>query len=426
MAEGRRYPMNYCIRAGWRRGAVVVPSSKSMAHRLLIAAALSENPCHLVCRGISKDIDATITCLSSLGSHIERTGEEELKITPCRQPPNAICHLPCGESGSTLRFLLPIAAACGCTAVFHMADGLAKRPTEVLIAVMEAHGVQVEKGSSELRIKGQLCPGAYTIPGSISSQYISGLLFALPLLNGDSSLQITGAVASHDYITMTEAVLKASGIRFEAQGARYNIPGRQAYQLNGKTTIEADWSNAAFFLCMGALSKKGVTVNGLSLTSAQGDREILQILRRFGAEIEANETSVTVRRGVLRGQSIDASAIPDLVPSISALAACAEGTTEIVNAGRLRYKESDRLATTAAMLSALGADIAVVRDGLVIHGKPQLTGGTVDAANDHRIAMAAAVAACSCQREVCVLGSECVEKSYPAFWKHLEGLEVLS
>lgn len=177
---------------------------------------------------------------------------------------------------------------------------------------------------------------------------------------------------------------------------------------------------------MGALSKKGVTVNEISLSSAQGDKEILNVLRRFGAETEFSEKGVTVRRGKLTGVTVDASTIPDLVPTISALAACAEGTTRIENAGRLRFKESDRLKTTSEMLTALGADIEELRDGLVIHGRPYLDGGTADAANDHRIAMAAAVAACSCRNDVCVSGAECVDKSYPDFWKHLETLEVLA
>ena len=416
--------MNYCITPGSRSGSVAVPASKSMAHRLLIAAALSEENCQLSCNGISKDILATMNCLCSLGSRIENLENHELEIVPMDHFPKQLCHLPCNESGSTLRFLLPIVGALGCPTEFHMADGLAKRPMDALLAVLETHGLHIKKETNTLLCKGQLCAGDYTIPGSISSQYVSGLLFALPLLNGDSTLQITGQIASRDYITMTETVLKQAGIHFQKRGARYQIPGGQAYHLTGKTIIEADWSNAAFFLCMGALSKKGVTVNQLSLLSPQGDREILPILHRFGAKIEVSVNAVTVRRGRLCGQTIDASAIPDLVPTISALAVCAEGTTKIVNVGHLRYKESDRLTTTSAMLSALGADIAELPEGLVIHGKANLTGGTIDAANDHRIAMAAAVAACSCQNAVCIEDAMCVDKSYPDFWKHFRELEV--
>ncbi len=418
--------MNYTIQPGTRSGSVFVPSSKSMAHRLFIAAALSGRPCLLSCNGLSKDILATIDCLRSLGSMIESRENNLFHISPLSPSPNQQCHLPCNESGSTLRFLVPIIGALGCKAVFSMADGLARRPMDALLAVTEAHGLHIEKGTNELLCEGHLRAGAYEIPGSISSQYVSGLLFALPLLDGESTLQITGQIASQDYITMTEKVLEKAGIRFEKEGNTYRIPGEQTYHLTGQAVIEADWSNAAFFLCMGAMSESGITVNGLSLNSPQGDRKILSILRSFGAEIEGTENAVTVRRGKLCGQSIDASAIPDLVPTVSALAACAEGTTQIVNAGRLRYKESDRLATTSAMLSALGADIAETPDGLIIHGKPQLIGGTVDAANDHRIAMAAAVAACACEKPVCVAGAECVDKSYPIFWNHFEELEVLT
>lgn len=418
--------MNYCMIAGSRSGAVTVPSSKSMAHRFLIAAALSGENCSLRVDGISEDLHATISCLRSLGSSIEEKEDHLLAVAPSGKPDSGICWLNCGESGSTLRFLLPIVAALGYTAVFRMADGLARRPMDALIAAIEKHGGHIQQCSDELLLKGQITAGEYTIPGNISSQYVSGLLFALPLLNGNSILQIAEEVGSEDYILMTEAVLNAAGICFRKEGKRYIIPGNQQYHLRMETTIEADWSNAAFFLCMGALSPKGVTVHGLTMPSVQGDREILNILQRFGAVITITGHSVTVRRGKLVGQEIDAAAIPDLIPAISAVATCAEGITRIKNASRLRLKESDRLETTAAMLAALGAHIEVLADELVIRGKPYLTGGRICSANDHRIAMAAAVAASACLNSVIVMGSECVKKSYPAFWTHFESLEVLS
>ena len=222
---------------------------------------------------------------------------------------------------------------------------------------------------------------------------------------------------------MTEQVLRMAGIRFEKVGWEYSISGGQMYDLPEHVEVEGDWSNAAFFLCMGALSPAGVCVAGLHRHSAQGDRAVLDILREMGAEVTAEEETVTVRRGALRSVTIDARPIPDLVPVLSVLAALAAGETVIEHAGRLRLKESDRLASTAAMLSALGGQVTELPEGLCIQGMPQLAGGTVEACNDHRIAMAAAVAAGGCRGNVIVRGSECVNKSYPDFWRDLDGLK---
>lgn len=439
--------MNRTITAGPRTGQVAIPASKSYAHRLLICAALSGSECRLACDGISRDIQATADCLRGLGASVDIRPDGTIIICPtdacngCASEGHTghmigtedraaddtnmireICELNCGESGSTLRFLLPIAAALGRASAFIMAEGLARRPMDELVKVLSTHGVKIVKQGVRLTCEGQLTPGEFSIPGNVSSQYISGLLFALPLLGGDSVLKVTGDIESRAYITMTEETIRSAGIVFDKKDDVYYISGNQRYHLAETAKVEQDWSNAAFFLCMGALSEQGITIGELPLESSQGDREILEILRGFGADIVTEGSAVTVRRKCLTGQTVDASAIPDLVPTVSALAACAEGTTRIVNAGRLRIKESDRLSTTFAMLAALGADITELPDGLVIHGKKSLAGGTVDAANDHRIAMAAAVAACACESEVVVLGAECVAKSYPDFWKHFDAL----
>lgn len=415
--------MNYGVKAGRRSGTVTVPASKSVAHRLLICAALSEERSTLVCDGISKDIQATVNCLNALGADI-RPLTDAVEITPVQKAGETVRHLYCGESGSTLRFILPIVGALGLSAVFHMEGLLSKRPLDALVEALTAHGVEISRQGDMLSCVGRLQAGDYRIPGNISSQYISGLLFALPLLDGESTLSVEGEIESADYIAMTENALQYAGIVFEKQGAKYRIPGCQAYRVPCRAEVERDWSNAAFFLCMGALSDKGIAVNGMSLGSAQGDKEILEILRRFGAEVTVSEKGIRVCKGKLTGTTVDATAIPDLVPTISALASGAEGVTEIVNASRLRYKESDRLKTTAQMLNALGADVKETADGLVIKGKSKLSGGTVDAANDHRIAMSAAVAAGICEKDVTVVGAECVAKSYPDFWKDYETLEV--
>ena len=404
--------MNTSLPAGALTGTVQIPASKSQAHRLLICAALGETPVTLLCDGLSRDIIATARCLQALGATVETEDDRILRLTPGRAA--AHCDLPCGESGSTLRFLLPVAAALGATATFHMEGRLPRRPLAPLDEELTRHGVSLSRRGDTLTVSGQLLPGDYTLPGNVSSQYISGLLMALPLLTGDSTLTVTEPVESAGYIAMTEDALRLSGIPFQKDGWVYRIPGGQTARLPAALAVEGDWSNAAFFLCAGALSEKGVTVTGLNTASSQGDRAIADILRAFGANVTQEESRVTVSAAPLRGITVDAAAIPDLIPVVSVVAACAAGETKIVNAARLRLKESDRLTTTASMLRALGGTVEELPDGLRIRGSA-LTGGTVDAANDHRIAMAAAVAASLCP--VTVVGSECVSKSYPRFWE---------
>ena len=236
---------------------------------------------------------------------------------------------------------------------------------------------------------------------------------------------MTGKLESAGYIAMTEDALRLSGIRLQKSGRTYTIPGGQTARLPAQCHVEGDWSNAAFFLCMGALSPAGVTVTGLSVASSQGDRAVLDVLRRFGADVRETQDAVTVRRGALRGVTIDAAPIPDLIPVLSVVAALADGETQIVNAARLRLKESDRLESTAAMLRALGAQVEVHDSGLTVTGRPTLTGGTVDPQHDHRIAMAAATAACGCTAPVTVHDCACTDKSYPRFWTDLSALKTV-
>ena len=414
--------MNRTVLPGPRRGSVTVPASKSQAHRLLICAALGVRETLIRCDGISGDIAATVRCLNALGAEIRET-EAGLLVRP-RGQGSAEAILPCGESGSTLRFLIPVLGALGQKGTFRMEGKLPARPLGPLAEVCRAGGMELRQEGTLLRCGGQLRPGDYVIPGNVSSQYISGLLMALPLLPGESRLHVTGKVESADYIAMTEEALHMSGVRWEKTGWEYRIPGGQRPALPPEATVERDWSSAAFFLVLGALSPAGITLPGLNGASRQGDKRILQILREFGAEVREEPSGVTVCRRSLRGVTVDAAQIPDLVPVLSVAAAAAEGETRILGAGRLRLKESDRLVTTAAMLRALGAEVREREDGLVIRGKPKLRGGTADAAGDHRIAMSAAVAAAASEESVTILGAECAAKSYPRFWKDLDSLEV--
>ena len=417
--------MNQTVCPGARTGSVRIPASKSQAHRLLICAALGAQPVTLRCDGISADIAATVRCLRALGADITDDGAGTLHIVPIAGEMPEHADLFCGESGSTLRFLLPVAGALGADVTFHMQGRLPQRPLAPLDAVLTAHGMTLRRDGALLHAGGQLHPGDYALPGDVSSQYISGLLMALPRLPGESTLAVTGRLESAGYIAMTEDALRLSGIRLQKQERTYTISGGQTARLPAQCHVEGDWSNAAFFLCLGALSPAGVTVTGLASDSSQGDRAVLDVLRRFGADVRETQDAVTVRRGALRGVTIDAAPIPDLIPVLSVVAALADGQTQVVNAARLRLKESDRLESTAAMLRALGAQVEVHDSGLTVTGRKVLTGGTVDPQHDHRIAMAAAAAASGSTAPVTVRDCVCIEKSYPRFWTDLSALKTV-
>ncbi|MBR3786728.1 MAG: 3-phosphoshikimate 1-carboxyvinyltransferase [Firmicutes bacterium] len=373
-------------------------SSKSDAHRALICAALSKEPCRVIYSGTSRDIEATEACLGAL-----REGRKEMY---------------CGESGSTLRFLLPLMGALGHQAEFHMEGRLPQRPLSPLYEELEAHGCTLSpQGQVPLTIEGQLQPGTYRLPGNVSSQYISGLLFALPLLDGDSEILLTSTLESTPYVDMTIKTLSHFGIRIEKTSGGYAVRGNQTYAAPKEYMVEGDWSNACFFLAAGAITEGGVTVSGLNPDSLQGDKAILDILQEMGATVSTGPAGITVQPGEgLCGITIDASQIPDMVPILSVLGLVASGTTEIRNAGRLRIKESDRLSAITMTLTALGGQVEELPDGLRIKGGRRLTGATIDSHNDHRIAMMAAIASLICDGKVTIGHAEAVEKSYPDFF----------
>ena len=401
--------MKRTIIPGARTGRVRIPASKSQAHRLLICAALGEEKTEVVCDGISADIAATAKCLSALGAKIEEM-ETGFLVSPIKKVPEGRCDLYCGESGSTLRFLLPIVGALGAQAVFHREGRLPQRPLAPLDSVLKEHGMTLREDGGLLYCSGQLIGGNYTIAGNVSSQYISGLLMALPLLIRDSLLMVSGPLESAAYVAMTEDALQLSKLTIPKMGAMWAIPGQRRCHLPKRTVVEGDWSNTAFFLCMGALS-------------SQGDRGVLDVLRRFGAEVTEHGDAVTVKRGALHGVMIDAAPIPDLIPVLSVVASVAEGETRVENAYRLRLKESDRLKSTANLLRALGGQVKEKEDGLVITGVPALHGGAVETQNDHRLAMSAATAACAATGEITVDNDGCVAKSYPRFWEDFSSLK---
>ena len=520
--------MDMLILPGRLSGTVGAIPSKSQAHRALLCAALADAPTCIGCEGESGDITATAACLSALGAEITRgpggytvrplaqrtdiaaSGTERSASTRTEQDAatrteqdaatkteqdaatktehnvetQAMCSaaarpesqapvpLPCGESGSTLRFLLPVVGALGRDVAFLPEGRLPLRPLSPLYEELVRHGsILSPQGAVPFRATGRLRPGSYVLDAGVSSQFVSGLLFALPLLGGDSTLQLTGRVESWPYIGLTLAMLEMFNIRVEWDGSVFSIPGGQAYRSPGVAQVEGDWSNAAFWLCAGAVaettagttagttaaadtvgdagdsgtivagaasvtstaaadtvgaasvtSTAGITCSGLDLRSRQGDRAVLDILRRFGARVGENAETVTVSGGALRSLEIDAGDIPDLVPILAVVAAAAEGTTVFRHAQRLRAKESDRLASVTALLRGLGADAHETEDGLRIRGGAALTGGEVSSRGDHRIAMAAAIAATMCTAPVILRDAEAVGKSYPGFFEVFRSL----
>lgn len=402
-------------------GTVPAVSSKSDAHRLLIAASLADRPTTLFCNVLSADIQATAECLRALGASIAY-GDRTISVTPIRSFETAqSVSLDCGESGSTLRFLLPVVSALGKSGKFLGRGRLPERPVTDLRTVMAAHGVVFSPQTFPIETDGQLTAGKFTLKGNVSSQYVSGLLFALPLLPGDSEISLLPPVESKPYIDMTLATLHKFGISVEQTENTYHIRGGQAYKSPGEVQVEGDWSNAAFFLTAGAVGAP-VTVTGLDVNSLQGDKAILDILREMGAKVKVNGDAVTVSPAPLHGVQINAAGIPDLVPVLSVAASTAKtGVTAITRAARLRLKECDRLSALNESLTNMGVVCAEADDGLVVWSSG-IRGGEVFSFNDHRMVMSMAIAATVATETTTIRGCEAVQKSYPHFFADFEKL----
>ncbi len=382
-------------------GRILVPPSKSAAHRAVICSALSGEELALSqAKPLSDDILVTSRAMKAIRAH---TGNSELR-------------LDCGESGSTLRFLIPVAAALGIHTEFTGHGRLPERPIGVYLDCLPRHGVTCEtKGGLPLTVSGQLTSGEFTLPGNVSSQFITGLLLALPLLKESSDLVLSAPLESAGYVDMTVDTQRSFGVIVEKTESGWHIPGNQTY-LAGNYTVERDWSQAAFFLAAGALGGC-VELEGLNPASCQGDREAERLFRAFGAMAEWKHSILRVSPDRLHGLEIDAAQIPDLVPILAATAALCNGKTRIFNAQRLRIKESDRLAAIADGLNRLGGRVEQTEDGLLIDGVPALHGGTVNGCNDHRIVMALAIAALRANGEVLITDAQSIRKSYPTFFK---------
>ena len=379
--------MDIRVIPGPLKGTVTPPPSKSMAHRAVLATLLAGEERKISNMAVSQDIEATQRCAAAL-----KTDQGGLPL------------LDCGESGSTLRFLIPAALVLRGGGRFTGRGRLMERPQGPYFAIFDEKGVFYEQKDGVLTVRGKLTPGTYRLPGGVSSQFVTGLLYALPLLEGDSEIVLSSALESRGYVDMTLAMLKDFGVRVENRDyALFSIPGKQKFTAKD-VTIEADWSQAAFWLAAASLGSP-VRTAGLNGCSVQGDRVIAEHVAEFA-------------RSGREPMEISVADCPDLVPPLAVMAALYGGTTRLTNAARLRLKESDRLASVTGTLNALGADVEEGADFLSIRGRDSLKGGaTVDCCNDHRIAMMAAVAATRCREPVTLLGAECVGKSYPDFWE---------
>lgn len=395
-------------------GTVNVPPSKSDVHRAIICAAMANGVSRISPVALSNDIKATIGCIKALGADAVLENNV-LTVDGTNMYKNKTALLDCGESGSTLRFFIPIAAVGNINATFVGKGKLPQRPIGIFTeALPKAGTVCKTEGGLPLEIKGQLKSGIFEIPGNVSSQFITGLLLALPILEGDSEIVLTSPLESVGYIAMTIRTMKQFGVNIQATEKGWHIKGGQSYKPCDYTT-DGDWSQAAFFMVLGAVSGK-VTVKGVAKDSTQGDKKCAEILARFGAKVTQLDNEVTVEKGELKAITIDASQIPDLVPVLSVCAAFAEGTTKIINAERLRIKECDRLKATAELLNNLGGKVKELSDGLEITGVSSLKGGNVNGYNDHRIVMSAAVCAARSDEDITATFAMSINKSYPDFY----------
>ena len=388
--------------------------SKSDAHRAIICALVSRSICKISPIILSNDIKATINAARSLGAVCEIEGDT--LTVDSTKPLNQTANVDCCESGSTLRFMLPVAAALGVETDFSGSGRLPERPVNEYVPIFESHGAKMSANHIPLTVSGKLKSGEYAISGNVSSQYITGLLIALASLGEKSIIEIITHLESKGYVDMTVRTLKKFGAKIEIVGNKYII--EPSVLSCNEYHVEGDWSQASYFLTAGIIGGD-VKVHNLSLSSLQADRRFLGLARQFGADISIKDNTVTAKKSELFGIEVDASQFPDLVPSIAVLAAFAKGDSIIYNSARLRIKEGDRIKSVCNALAALGVETVEYDDGMKIKPAP-IKAGNVDCVNDHRIPMAFSVLAAIADEDTTFIGANCIDKSYPTFFEDYE------
>lgn len=397
-------------------GTLRIPPSKSLSHRAVLAAALAEGESVIENLIFSEDIIATTEAVRALGVEAIQEGDKlTIRRSGTLKAPTEPLH--CNESGSTLRFLIPFAGLFDAPVVFTGAGKLTTRPLDPYFELFDRQGIHYDyPGQLPLTVNGRLTPGTFEMPGHISSQFVTGLLYVLPLLDGDSEIILTSPLESRDYVTLTLQILKIFGIDVETvTPEHYKIKGNQAFRP-AKYRVEGDYSQAAFWIA-GGLMGDGLVLKDLSEVSEQGDQRILQIVKDMGGNLEWKDGDLIVHPSKTHGAVIDASQCPDLVPICATLAAVSEGQTHVINAARVRLKESDRLEAIRTELNKLGANITEEPEGLIIEGVKGFTGGKVEGWNDHRIVMSLAIAAAKASGTIEIEGSGAIKKSYPHFFE---------
>lgn len=414
--------MNISIKPNKLNGIVNVPASKSIMHRALICASLSEESCIISNIYLSDDIKSTISCLEKLGASFE-IHKDKIKVNGIKNiPQNAV--FDCKESGSTIRFFIPIALALGVKSKFTGKGKLITRPLDVYTQSFKNKGVDFRyTGKLPCTCSGKLQPGNYTVKGNVSSQFITGLLFSLPILDGDSTITVTEPFESKSYVDITISCLKSFGVEITYNNSTYYIKGNQHYKATDYY-VESDYSQVAFFLVANALGND-IKVKKFYEKSTQGDSKIIDILKNIGIECNFDNGIITTKTNSKKSFNIDGSDIPDIVPILCVLACFCDGISTISNVYRLKLKESDRILSTIDIITKLGGKIQYNKenDKLLIHGGiDEFNGCDLDCHNDHRIAMCSAIASTVCSDKVNLFGSKCVNKSYPTFFDEFQKL----
>lgn len=398
------------------RGTIKIPPSKSLSHRAVIAGGLAHGSSKINNLLYSDDITATCEAMKTFGINMNRIGEA-LEINGPTQLEVKQREIECLESGSTLRFLIPIALLTGQEVSFHGRGKLVTRPLDAYFKIFNEQNISYDyKGSLPLTLRGRLKSGDFYITGDVSSQYITGLLFVLPLLDGDSRIIITSPLESKGYVDLTLDILNKFSVKVENEEYKtFHIKGNQRYRATDYR-VEGDYSQAAFWIVAGTLGER-IECLDLNKDSSQGDKAVVDIVKAMGGNISIGNHTTIVKTAKTHGVTIDAAQCPDIIPVLTVLAALSEGRTEIINAVRLRIKESDRLKAITTELNKLGADVCELSEGLVINGKNALKGGVVESWDDHRIAMALSIASIKCTEPVIIKNSHAVSKSYPGFFQ---------